>query len=242
MLIEKGGVTSPKGFRASAAYAGIGDDSVKGDIAMIASSVVGNAAAVYTKNKVKAAHISVMKNHLESGMAQVIVCNSGNANTCTANGREIAQRACEIAGRELDIDPVFILPASTGIIGVQMGPAPFEKAIPELVQNLSRDNGTAAAKAIMTTDTVPKEAAVSFLAGGTECVLGAVAKGSGMIHINMGTMLSFMTTDAAISTELLQKAVEVSVHRFAGVEQVAVLFDKLFQLIHISNFFVSKSS
>ena len=206
MLIEKGGVTSPKGFRASAAYAGIGDDSVKGDIAMIASSVVGNAAAVYTKNKVKAAHISVMKNHLESGMAQVIVCNSGNANTCTANGREIAQRACEIAGRELDIDPVFILPASTGIIGVQMGPAPFEKAIPELVQNLSRDNGTAAAKAIMTTDTVPKEAAVSFLAGGTECVLGAVAKGSGMIHINMGTMLSFMTTDAAISTELLQKA------------------------------------
>ena len=173
---------------------------------MIASSVVGNAAAVYTKNKVKAAHISVMKNHLESGMAQVIVCNSGNANTCTANGREIAQRACEIAGRELDIDPVFILPASTGIIGVQMGPAPFEKAIPELVQNLSRDNGTAAAKAIMTTDTVPKEAAVSFLAGGTECVLGAVAKGSGMIHINMGTMLSFMTTDAAISTELLQKA------------------------------------
>ena len=206
MLIEKGGVTSPKGFRASAAYAGIGDDSVKGDIAMIASSVVGNAAAVYTKNKVKAAHISVMKNHLESGMAQVIVCNSGNANTCTANGREIAQRACEIAGRELDIDPVFILPASTGIIGVQMGPAPFEKAIPELVQGLSRDNGTAAAKAIMTTDTVPKEAAVSFLAGGTECVLGAVAKGSGMIHINMGTMLSFMTTDAAISTELLQKA------------------------------------
>ncbi len=206
MLIEKGGVTSPKGFRASAAYAGIGDDSVKGDIAMIASSVVGNAAAVYTRNKVKAAHISVMKNHLESGMAQVIVCNSGNANTCTANGREIAQRACEIAGRELDIDPVFILPASTGIIGVQMGAAPFEKAIPELVQGLSRDNGTAAAKAIMTTDTVPKEAAVSFLAGGTECVLGAVAKGSGMIHINMGTMLSFMTTDAAISTELLQKA------------------------------------
>ena len=206
MLIEKGGVTSPKGFRASAAYAGIGDDSVKGDIAMIASSVVGNAAAVYTKNKVKAAHISVLKNHLESGMAQVIVCNSGNANTCTANGREIAQRACEIAGRELDIDPVFILPASTGIIGVQMGPAPFEKAIPELVQNLSRDNGTAAAKAIMTTDTVPKEAAVSFMAGGTECVLGAVAKGSGMIHINMGTMLSFMTTDVAISTELLQKA------------------------------------
>ena len=206
MLIEKGGVTSPKGFRASAGYAGIGDDTGKGDIAMIASSVVGNAAAVYTKNKVKAAHISVMKNHLESGMAQVIVCNSGNANTCTANGREIAQRACEIAGRELDIDPVFILPASTGIIGVQMGPAPFEKAIPELVQNLSRDNGTAAAKAIMTTDTVPKEAAVSFLAGGTECVLGAVAKGSGMIHINMGTMLSFMTTDAAISTELLQKA------------------------------------
>ena len=173
---------------------------------MIASSVVGNAAAVYTKNKVKAAHISVLKNHLESGMAQVIVCNSGNANTCTANGREIAQRACEIAGRELDIDPVFILPASTGIIGVQMGPAPFEKAIPELVQNLSRDNGTAAAKAIMTTDTVPKEAAVSFMAGGTECVLGAVAKGSGMIHINMGTMLSFMTTDVAISTELLQKA------------------------------------
>lgn len=208
MLIEKGGVTSPKGFRASAGYAGIGDDSVKGDIAMIVSSVVGNAAAVYTKNKVKAAHISVMKNHLEGGMAQAIVCNSGNANTCTANGREIAQRVCEIAGRELGIDPVFVLPASTGIIGVQMRPAPFERTIPELAAGLSRDNAAAAAKAIMTTDTRPKEAAVSFKAGGRECVLGAVAKGSGMIHINMGTMLSFMTTDAAISTELLQKALD----------------------------------
>lgn len=208
MLIEKGGVTSPKGFMASAAYAGIGDNKEKGDIALIASKVVGNAAAVYTKNKVKAAHIGVMKNHLECGMAQAIVCNSGNANTCTSNGTEIAQRACEIAGREMDIDPVFVLPASTGIIGVEMGPAPFESAIPELVKNLSKDGGTAAAKAIMTTDTKPKEAAVSFSCGGRECILGAVAKGSGMIHINMGTMLSFMTTDAAISTELLVKALK----------------------------------
>jgi glutamate N-acetyltransferase/amino-acid N-acetyltransferase len=208
MLIEKGGVTSPKGFMAAAGYAGIGDDEEKGDMALIASKVVGNAAAVYTTNKVKGAHIRVMKNHLEGGMAQAIICNSGNANTCTANGAEIAQRACEIVGREMDIDPVFVLPASTGIIGVEMRQAPFESTVPSLVKELSKDNGTAAAKAIMTTDTKPKEAAVSFSCGGRECILGAVAKGSGMIHINMGTMLSFMTTDAAISTELLTKALK----------------------------------
>lgn len=206
MLIEKGGVTSPKGFKAAGTYAGIGDEPEKGDIAMIASRVVGSAAAVYTKNKVKAAHIGVMKQHLESGMAQAIVCNSGNANTCTANGTEIASKTCEIAGKELGIDPVFVLPASTGIIGVEMSIEPFRQAIPELAEKLSVDGANAAAKAIMTTDTKPKEAAVSFTAGGRECVLGAVAKGSGMIHINMGTMLSFMTTDAAISTELLHKA------------------------------------
>ena len=206
MLLEKGGVTSPKGFKASAGYAGIGNDKEKGDIALIASTVVGNAAAVYTKNKVKAAHIGVMRNHLVHGMAQAIICNSGNANTCTMNGMEIAQKACEIVGRELDIDPVFVLPASTGVIGVEMGIAPFENTIPGLCESLSKEGGKDAAKAIMTTDTKPKEAAVSFMCGGRECVLGAVAKGSGMIHINMGTMLSFMTTDAAISTELLQKA------------------------------------
>lgn len=208
MLIEKGGVTTPKGFKAAGAYAGIGDDPEKGDIAMIVSQVVGNAAAGYTKNKVKAAHIGVMKAHLESGMAQAIVVNSGNANTCTANGTEIALRTCELAGKELGIDPVFVLPASTGIIGVEMDIEPFRQAIPELVEKLSKDGASTAAKAIMTTDTKPKEAAVSFMAGGRECVLGAVAKGSGMIHINMGTMLSFMTTDVSISTELLKKALE----------------------------------
>ena len=211
MLLEKGGVTSPKGFRASAAYAGIGGDKEKGDIALIASTVVGNAAAVYTKNKVKAAHIGVMKNHLVHGMAQAVICNSGNANTCTMNGTEIAQKACEIVGRELDIDPVFVLPASTGVIGVEMGIAPFENTIPDLCARLSKEGGNDAARAIMTTDTRPKEAAVTFTCGGRECVLGAVAKGSGMIHINMGTMLSFMTTDAAISTELLQKALDEEV-------------------------------
>ncbi len=211
MIIEKGGVTSPKGFRASAAFAGIGSDSAKGDIALIASTVVGNAAAVYTTNKVKGAHIGVMKNHLMHGMAQAVIVNSGNANTCTMSGTETAQRACEITGRELDIDPVFVLPASTGVIGEELGIAPFERAIPELCGKLSKEGGTAAAKAMMTTDTMPKEAAVSFMCGGVECVLGAVAKGSGMIHINMGTMLSFMTTDAAISTELLQKALDEEV-------------------------------
>ena len=206
MLIDNGGVTSPKGFLASAGFAGIGDDSEKGDIAMIASKTICNAAAVYTKNKVKAAHIGVMKEHLSGGMAQAIVCNSGNANTCTANGKEIAEKTCEIAGDALGIDPGFVLPASTGIIGVEMTIEPFEKMVPELASSLSKDASHAAARAIMTTDTVPKEAAVTFTCGGRECVLGAVAKGSGMIHINMGTMLSFMTTDAAISTELLKKA------------------------------------
>ncbi len=208
MMIEDGGVTSPKGFKAAAGYAGIGDDKEKGDIALIASTVVGNAAAVYTTNKVKAAHIGVMKNHLVGGMAQAIICNSGNANTCTMNGIETAQRACEIVGRELDIDPVFVLPASTGVIGVDLGIAPFENTIPGLCADLSKEGGRAAAKAIMTTDTKPKEAAISFMCGGRECILGCVTKGSGMIHINMGTMLSFMTTDAAISAEMLQKALD----------------------------------
>jgi len=208
MLIDKGGVTSPKGFKAASGYAGIGDDQEKGDMALIVSQVVGNAAAVYTKNKVKAAHIGVMRSHLERGMAQAIVCNSGNANTCTANGTEIAEKTCEIAGEALGIDPVFVLPASTGIIGVEMTIDPFRMTIPELAANLSKDGAAGAAKAIMTTDTKPKEAAVSFMCGGRECILGAVAKGSGMIHINMGTMLSFMTTDVSISTELLKKALD----------------------------------
>ena len=210
MIIKDGSITTPKGFRASSCFADIKGtgEREKDDVALIASAVPGSAAAVYTSNKVKAAHIGVMKEHLKGGRAQAVICNSGNANTCNNNGTETAEKACGLVGARLGIDPGLVLPASTGIIGVDLDPACFEKAAPVLAERLSEDGAHDAAVAIMTTDTVPKEAAVAFTAGGKPCVLGAVAKGSGMIHINMGTMLSFMTTDCAISSGMLEKALK----------------------------------
>lgn len=204
--IVEGGVTAAKGFRAAGAYAGIGKNAEKGDIALIVSDVPGTAAAVYTKNKVKAAHIPVTQRHLENGTAQAIICNSGNANTCTPNGEEIAAGEARLVADALGIDPGDVLPAATGVIGVPLEIAPFEKAIPELVSRLSGDGSAAAADAIRTTDTYIKECAVSFEVGGRTCTIGGIAKGSGMIHINMGTMLSFIGTDVRISREMLQKA------------------------------------
>ena len=207
-MIKKieGGVTAAKGFRAGGIYSGIRKNADKTDLALIASDVICNASAVYTKNKVKAAHIAVTKRHLADGKAQAILCNSGNANTCTPDGEEIAEKATEIAAECLGISKDDVLPAATGVIGVPLPIGPFEQALPELAAGLSEEGSADAATAILTTDTYIKECAVEFTAGGVTCTLGGIAKGSGMIHINMGTMLSFISTDCAISQELVDKA------------------------------------
>lgn len=204
--VISGGVTAAKGFQAAGAYAGIGKNAEKGDLALIYSEVPGNAAAVYTKNKVKAAHIAVTKDHLKDGVAQAIICNSGNANTCTPNGVEIAQQETELVAKELGIQASDVLPAATGVIGVPLEIAPFEKTIPSLAAGLSTEGSAKAADAIRTTDTYIKECAVSFELNGKTCTIGGIAKGSGMIHVNMGTMLSFIGTDVKISKEMVQKA------------------------------------
>ena len=203
----EGGICAPSGFKASAACGGFKKNAVKDDIALVVSEDVCSAAAVYTKNKVKAAHIAVMKRHLADGRARAVIVNSGNANTCTANGEEIAEETCRLVAENVGCEPGDVLPASTGVIGVPMELAPFERAMPDLVTKLSAAGSSAAAKGIMTTDTVPKELAVAFsLSDGTECRIGGIAKGSGMIHINMGTMLAFLSTDIAITSEMLGKA------------------------------------
>ncbi|MBQ6389813.1 MAG: bifunctional glutamate N-acetyltransferase/amino-acid acetyltransferase ArgJ [Mogibacterium sp.] len=204
--VIEGGVTAAKGFRAGGIYSGIRKNPGKSDLALIVSDVPGNAAAVYTKNKVQAAHIAVTKRHIANGIAQAVLCNSGNANTCTPDGEEVAEQATVIAATQLGIKSEDVLPAATGVIGVSLPIEPFEAAMPDLVASLSYDGSANAALAILTTDTYIKEYAVQFEAGGKTCTLGGIAKGSGMIHINMGTMLSFISTDCAISQELVSKA------------------------------------
>lgn len=204
--VIEGGVTAAKGFKAAGVYSGIRNNPDKTDLALIVSEVPGNAAAVYTKNKVKAAHIAVTKKHIADGKAQAVLCNSGNANTCTPDGEEVAEAATQIAAKQLGISSNDVLPAATGVIGVPLPIKPFEDAMPSLVSELSDTGSASAALAILTTDTYIKEYAVQFEAGGKTCTLGGIAKGSGMIHINMGTMLSFISTDCAISSELVDKA------------------------------------
>ena len=206
-MIE-GGVTAAQGFKAGGIYSGIRKNGEKTDLALIASDVVCNAAAVYTKNKVKAAHIPVTMRHLADGKAQAILCNSGNANTCTPNGEEIAEQASALAAEALGIEVESVLPAATGVIGEPLPIEPFRSAMPELAASLKYDGSAEAAFAILTTDTYIKECAVEFEAGGRKCVLGGIAKGSGMIHINMGTMLSFISTDCSISQAMLDKALK----------------------------------
>lgn len=214
-FLENGTVTSPQGFTAAGVIGSVkASNTTKRDIMMIASDMLCSTAAVFTKNLVKSSAILVTKKHIENGKAQAVIANSGNANTCNADGIEKAERMCELAAENLNINKDDIIVASTGVIGQVMPIEPFEKAVPEIAKLMSKDGGTNAAEAIMTTDTVKKEAAVEIELGGKTVTIGAVAKGSGMIHINMGTMLSFVTTDAAISSEMLasalSEAVEVS--------------------------------
>ena len=206
MRVIPGGVCAAKGFSANGIHCGIRKNQAKKDLALIFSSVPASAAAVYTTNLVKGAPLTVTKKHLHNGVAQAVICNSGNANTCNANGIEIAEEMSALAADALGISPDDILVASTGVIGQPLSIAPIAAGLPELVAGLSTQGGQAAAEGIMTTDTVIKEVAVEFTLGGKTCHLGGIAKGSGMIHPNMATMLVFLTTDAAISPAMLQEA------------------------------------
>lgn len=210
MKLTAGGVCAAKGFQASGVHCGIRKNQTKKDLALIFSAVPAKAAAVYTTNAVKGAPLLVTRQHLENGMAQAVICNSGNANTCNANGVEIAEQMCALAAEQLHIDANDVLVASTGVIGKVLDIQPIAEGIPPLVKNLGM-NSKDAAHAIMTTDTTIKEIAVEFEVGGAVCRLGGIAKGSGMIHPDMATMLVFLTTDCAISAEMLKKALSSDV-------------------------------
>ena len=205
-----GGVVAAKGFRAAGIHAGIRKNKTKKDLALIMADKPVSAAAVYTRNLVKGAPLTVTAEHLKNGRAQAIICNSGNANTCNADGIEIAEATCDILAEAAGIAADDVIVASTGVIGQPLSIEPFRKGIPLLVEALGADSA-GANEAIMTTDTVIKEVAVKFTLGGKECHIGGIAKGSGMIHPNMATMLVFVTADAAISPAILAEIVRKDV-------------------------------
>ena len=210
MKIINGGVCAAKGFAANGIHCGIRKNKTKRDLSLIYSEKLANAAAVYTTNLVKGAPLQVTKSNISNGKAQAVICNSGNANTCNANGIEIATKTCEILGKELGISASDVVVASTGVIGQPLDITPIQNGIPELVEGLGL-NSDLAAEGIMTTDTKMKKIAVEFNVGGKTCKIGGIAKGSGMIHPNMATMLVFITTDCAISSEMLQKALSTDI-------------------------------
>ncbi len=206
MKLIQGGVCAANGYKASGIHCGIRKNKTKRDIALIVSDVKANAAAVYTQNLVKGAPLTVTKAHIADGHAQAVICNSGNANTCNANGIEIAEKMSKLVEKYTGVPANDVVVASTGVIGQPLDITPIENGMQALTDELSENGGANAAEAIMTTDTVMKEIAVEFEVGGKTARLGGIAKGSGMIHPNMATMLVFLTTDAAISSEMLQKA------------------------------------
>ena len=209
----EGGVCAPKGYTAGGIYCGIRKRNDKNELAMIFSKVRAHAAAVYTTNLVKGAPLTVTKQHIADGIAQAVICNSGNANTCNSDGLEIAEKMSALAAGELGISPKDVIVASTGVIGQKLNITPVANNIGKLVASLSQNGEDEAAKAIMTTDLVMKKIAVEFEIDGKTCRLGGIAKGSGMIHPNMATMLVFLTTDAAISAPMLQKALSHDVQK-----------------------------
>lgn len=206
MKYINGGVCAPKGFKASGIHCGIRKNKDKKDLALIVSDVKASAAAIYTLNLVKGAPIAVTKSNISDGFAQAAICNSGNANTCNANGVEIAEKMCNLVEKHTGVAAKDVIVASTGVIGQPLDITPIAEGMESLTANLGYDNSSSAAQAIMTTDTVQKEFAAEFELDGKICRIGGIAKGSGMIHPNMATMLVFITTDAAISAEMLHKA------------------------------------
>ncbi len=211
MKIIEGGVCAAKGFKASGIHCGIRKNKAKKDLALIVCDKLCSAAAVYTTNLVKGAPVYVTKNNISDGYAQAVICNSGNANTCNANGKEVAEEMCALVSKHTGIKTSDVIVASTGVIGQPLSVTPIKDGMESLVAALSEDGSLAANQAIMTTDTIEKEIAVEFTAGGKKCAIGGIAKGSGMIHPNMATMLVFLTTDIAITPEMLQKAVSEDV-------------------------------
>ncbi len=204
------GVCAPKGYKAAGVHCGIRKNQSKKDLALIVSETRAAAAAVYTCNLVKSAPIKVTKANLSDGYAQAVICNSGIANTCRAEGVEMAQRMCELVEQAAGVPAGDVIVGSTGVIGAPLPIECIEAGMPALVSALG-DHSADAEAAIMTTDTVPKEFAVEFEADGMVCRMGGIAKGSGMIHPNMATMLVFITTDCAITPELLQKSLSSNV-------------------------------
>ena len=211
MKIISGGVCAAKGFTAWGVHCGIRANRTKRDLSLIYSEKKASAAAVYTTNLVKGAPLVVTKNHIADGFAQAVIVNSGNANTCNANGIEIAEGMCALAAEALSIAPEDVVVGSTGVIGQPLSLEPIRAGIPELVKGLSKEGSAVAAEGIMTTDTALKEIAVEFNLGGKTCRMGGIAKGSGMIHPNMATMLVYITTDAAVSAPMLQKALSTDI-------------------------------
>ena len=211
MKMISGGVCAAKGFRANGVHCGIRHNREKKDLALIVSQVPATAAAVYTTNLVKGAPLTVTKQNLQNGKAQAIICNSGNANTCNADGIEIATKMCDLVEKHTGIAASDVVVASTGVIGQVLDIAPIASGMEELCAGLSENGSAEAAAAIMTTDTVQKEVAVEFTLGGKTCRMGGIAKGSGMIHPNMATMLVFITTDASISAPMLHKALSTDI-------------------------------
>ncbi len=208
-----GGVTSPKGFKANGIHCGIRKNKDKKDLMLILSEKECDAAAVYTKNLVYGAPITVTRKNLENGKARAVICNSGIANTCNADGVEKAQAMCDLAAEYTGVSPRDVIVGSTGVIGQPIDLEPIQNGMQELADGLSADGSDAAAEAIMTTDTIKKHISVSFDLDGKTCTIGAIAKGSGMIHPNMATMLSFITTDANITAECLKSALLWCVER-----------------------------
>lgn len=212
MKLVFGGVCAAKGFKANGIHCGIRKNKTKRDLSLILSEKPCTAAAVYTKNLVKGAPLLVTKEHLKDGKASAIICNSGNANTCNENGLEIANDTCKLLSEKLNINKTDIIVASTGVIGQKLDIEPIKNGLDSLILGLGENGSQNAAEGIMTTDTALKEVAVEFTIGNKVCHIGGIAKGSGMIHPNMATMLVFITSDVNISSEMLQKALKGDVN------------------------------
>ena len=211
MEIISGGVCAAQGFKANGVHCGIRKNRTKRDLGLIFSEKACTAAAVYTSNLVKGAPLLITENNISDGKAQAIICNSGNANTCNKGGEKIAEDTCKELANSLGISYKDVIVASTGVIGQPLDITPIKNGIPELVRGLSENGSHLAAEAIMTTDTAEKEVAVKFRINGKTCKMGGIAKGSGMIHPNLATMLVFITTDCNISSEMLNKALKTDV-------------------------------
>ena len=211
MIKTEGGVCAAKGFKASGVHCGIRKNKIKRDLSLIVSDVKASAAAVYTTNLVKGAPITVTKKNIADGYAQAVICNSGNANTCNANGIEIAEAMCELVEKHTSIKSSDVIVASTGVIGQPLDITPIANGMDDLVRELDISGSSRAAEGIMTTDTIIKEVAFNFTVGGKQCTIGGIAKGSGMIHPNMATMLVFVTSDVSIKPEILQTALSEDV-------------------------------